>query len=195
MSRNDWFKFTMVWRKNLKSGNLNARIRPMVSFEDIVVFYKEQPTYNPIKIPRTFQKKAGNTKNSKTKNYGKQRENYLDRQTDSLMPDDVIDEEDDFFYYEDLEDMEVNPPMLHVKAKHNANGKRHPTEKPVALMKWLINTFTNEGDTVLDNTMGSASTISAALSCKRKAIGIEKDKQYFTIAKERIKEETNTTVK
>lgn len=148
MSFVEQFRFTMVWRKNLKSGNLNARRRPMVSFEDIVVFYRKQPTYNPIKIPRTFQQKAGNTKNSKTKNYGKQRENYIDRQSDSLMPDDVIDEEDSF-YYDEIEDMAANPPMLHFKAKHNAKGKRHPTEKPVELMQWLIRTFSNEGDIIL----------------------------------------------
>tara|TARA_R110000824_G_scaffold12226_4_gene53497 strand:- start:895 stop:1698 length:804 start_codon:yes stop_codon:yes gene_type:complete len=186
MSKPEWFKFTMVWKKNLKSGNLNARKRPMVSFEDVIVFYKKQPTYNPQRIPRTFQIKAGNKKNSKTTNYGKQSEYYRDRQSDWLMPDDVIDDEDNFFYVETLNEIKENPPMMTIEAVHNSSGKIHPTQKPVRLLEWLIMTFSNEGDTVLDNTAGSAATAIAAIKTNRNYWLCEKDKDIYTKAKARI---------
>ena len=186
MSKPEWFKFTMVWRKNLKSGNLNARKRPMVSFEDIIIFYREQPTYNPQRIPRTFQQKSGNKRNSKTNNYGKQKEYYLDRQSDWLMPDDVIDAEDNFSIVDTIEEIKINPPMLYVNAVHNSAGKIHPTQKPIRLMEWLIKSFTNENDIVLDNTMGSATTGIAAIKNNREFWGCEKDSEIFKIAQERI---------
>ena len=192
MSKPEWFKFTMVWRKNLKSGNLNAQKRPMVSFEDVVVFYREQPTYNPQRIPRTFQVKAGNKFNSKTKNYGKQSEFYLDRQSDWLMPDDVIDDEDNFFHIDNLNDLCNHPPILPIEAVHNASNKLHPTQKPVRLMEWLILTFSNEGEIVIDNTMGSASTGIAAIKSHREFWGCEKESQMYLKARKRIEEFSET---
>lgn len=146
------YKYEWVWVKNLKTGNLNARKMPMGGHETLQVFYKKPPTYNPQKRKRTTEVKSGNKFNSKTSNYGKQKENYLDRQDDWISPDTAL---------------------LNIKCVHNSSGKLHPTQKPVELMEYMINTYTNEGDTVLDFAMGSGATIKAANNLNRRAIGIE----------------------
>ena len=187
MSNPKHYKYNLVWRKNLKTGNLNARKMPMGSYEDIMIFYKKSPTYNPQKIPRTFQVPSGNTKNSKTTNYGKQKEEYIDRQSDWLMPDDVIDYEDAY----SLDVLELENEMLYIKCVHNSSGKLHPTQKPVELFEYLIKTYTNEGDLVLDNCIGSGTTAIACLNTNRNYIGIEKEEKYFNIANERINQLIN----
>ena len=165
MSNVKMFKYCWMWEKNLKTGNLNARRMPMGGHEDIVVFCKGLATYNPQKRVRTTEQKAGNKKNSKTSVYGKQKEDYVDRQSDLISPDTVI---------------------KGIKCVHNSSGKLHPTQKPVALMEYLIKTYTNEGEAVLDFTMGSGTTGVAAKKLNRKFIGIELDEMYFNIAKDRI---------
>lgn len=184
MSNTKMYKYNLVWRKNLKTGNLNARKMPMGAFEDIMVFYKKSPTYNPQQIPRTYQIPSGNKFNSKTTNYGKQRELYIDRQSEWLMPDDVIDYEDGV----SLDALELENEMLYIKCVHNSTGKLHPTQKPVELLEWLIKTYTNDGEVVLDNCMGSGSTGIACVNTNRKFIGIELDDTYFEIAKNRIEQ-------
>ena len=184
MSNPSMFKYNMVWRKNLKTGNLNARRMPMGAYEDIMVFYKKQPTYNPQKIPRTFQVKSGNKFNSNTTNYGAQRKEYVDRQSDWLTIDDVIDYEDEVNF---SPDWELEHEMLYIHCVHNSSGKLHPTQKPSYLFEWLIKTYTNEGDTVLDNVMGSGTTGIACLNTNRNFIGMELDEDYYKIANERIK--------
>ena len=176
------YRYNLVWRKNLKTGNLNAKKMPMGAFEDLMVFYKKPPTYNPQVIPRTYQIPYGNTKNSKTTNYGEQKEELTCRPKDYLMPDDVIDYEDSV----NMGDYELENEMLYIKCVHNSTGKLHPTQKPVELLEWLIKTYTNEGEVVLDNCMGSGSTGVACINTNRRFIGIEKDDTYFDIAKERI---------
>lgn len=161
------FKYTWVWVKNLKTGNLNAKRMPMGGHEDVVVFYTKAPTYNPQKRIRTTEVKSGNTKNSKTFVYGSQREDYVDNQSDMITPDTVLQ---------------------NIKCVHNSSGKVHANQKPVELMEYLIKTYTNEGETVLDFTMGSGSTGVACKNLNRKFIGIELDETYFNIAKERIEE-------
>ena len=146
------YKYEWVWIKNLKTGNLNARRMPMGGHETLQVFYKKPPTYNPQKRDRTTEVKSGNKFNSKTANYGKQKEEYVDRQSDKITPDTAL---------------------LNIKCVHNSQGKIHATQKPVELMEYMIKTYTNEGETILDFTMGSGSTIKAALNTKRKSIGIE----------------------
>lgn len=182
MSNPDMYKYNLVWRKNLKTGNLNARKMPMGAFEDIMVFYKKSPVYNPQKIPRTYQVPSGNKFNSKTTNYGKQKELYIDRQSEWLMPDDVIDYEDGI----SLDALELENEMLYIKCVHNSSGKLHPTQKPVELLEWLIKTYTNEGDIVLDNAMGSGSTGVACMNTNRKFIGIELEEKFYHIASERL---------
>jgi DNA modification methylase len=146
------YKYEWVWVKNLKTGNLNANRMPMGGHETLQVFAKKPVTYLPQKRERTTEVKSGNKFNSKTSNYGKQKEVYTDNQSDMLHPDTVI---------------------THIKCVHNSQGKIHPTQKPVELMEYMIKTYTNEGETVLDFTFGSGATIKAANNLNRKAIGIE----------------------
>ena len=160
------FKYCWVWEKNLKTGNLNARRMPMGGHEDVVVFCKGTPTYNPQKRMRTTEIPSGNKKNSKTSVYGSQRDDYVDRQSDMINPDTVI---------------------KGIKCVHNSSGKVHPTQKPVALMEYLIKTYTNEGETVLDFTAGSFTTGVACVNLSRRFIGIESDKDYFDTGVNRIR--------
>ncbi len=159
------YKYEWVWVKNLKTGNLNARRMPMGGHETLQVFYRKPPTYNPQKRKRTTEVKSGNKFNSKTQNYGKQKNDYLDRQSDLISPDTAL---------------------LGIKCVHNSSGKVHPTQKPAELMEYMVKTYTNEQETVLDFTMGSGSTGVACKNLNRKFIGIELDEGYFNIAKDRI---------
>ena len=161
-----FYKYEWVWVKNLKTGNLNARRMPMGGHETLQVFYKKPPTYNPQKRKRTTEVKSGNKFNSKTTNYGSQKEEYLDRQSDEISPDTAL---------------------LQFKCVHNSSGKVHPTQKPVSLLEYLIKTYTNEGETVLDFTAGSFSTGVAALNTNRKFLGIEMDEKYFEIGVNRMR--------
>lgn len=158
-------KCEWIWVKNLKTGNLNAKRMPMGGHETIQVFYRSSPTYNPQKRKRTTEVKSGNKQNSKTTNYGKQREDYVDRQNDWISPDTAI---------------------LDIKCIHNSSGKVHPTQKPVALMEYLIRTYTNEGETVVDFAAGSFTTGIACLNTGRDFIGIELDLEYFKIGSDRM---------
>ena len=156
------YKYDWYWVKNKKTGFLNARKMPMQQVETISVFKdKIGPTYNPIKELRTTQK-AGNKKYGNTPNYGKQDAEYVDNQSDYILPANV----------------------LNIKTERGL----HPTQKPVALLAYLIKTYTLESEIVLDNTMGSGSTGVACMTTNRKFIGIEKDEGYFNIAKNRIEE-------
>ncbi|HNP06585.1 MAG TPA: site-specific DNA-methyltransferase [Cyclobacteriaceae bacterium] len=159
------FKYEWVWIKNLKTGNLNARRMPMGGHETIQVFYKKQPTYNPQKRERTTEVKSGNKRNSKTSNYGTQRELYLDRQSDKIMPDTAL---------------------LNFKCVHNSSGKLHPTQKPIELCEYFINTYTNVGETVLDMAAGSGTAGLAAKNLGRNSILIEKEEKYYDIMFKRV---------
>jgi len=161
------YKYEWVWVKNLKTGNLNARRMPMGGHETLQVFYKKPPTYNPQKRKRTTEVKSGNKYNSKTSNYGKQREEYLDRQSDWISPDTAL---------------------LNFKCVHNSSGKVHPTQKPTELCSYMIKTYTNEGETVLDMTMGSGTTMVSCVETNRKGIGIENEPEHFNSAKKRVEE-------
>lgn len=160
------YKYEWVWVKNLKTGNLNARKMPMGGHETIQVFYNKPPVYNPQKRKRTTELKSGNKFNSKTKNYGRQREEYIDRQSDMINPDTVI---------------------FNIKCVHNSTGKVHPTQKPVALMEYFIKTYTNEEDIVLDFCAGSGSTGWAAKNLNRQFILIEKEKEHYDTCLEILK--------
>ena len=163
------YKYDWVWEKNLKTGNLNAKRMPMGGHELVHIFAKKSPTYNPQKRKRTNEVKSGNKKNSKTSVYGSQKEEYTDNQSDLINPDTII---------------------KNIKCVHNSSGKVHPTQKPVALMEYLIKTYTNENELVLDFTMGSGTTGVACVNTNRNFIGIELDETYFNIAKERIEKHT-----
>lgn len=152
------FRYCLVWDKT-KSGNFAlANIQPMKSHEDICLFYAAKPTYNPIKETRGAVRKKGG--GSASDNFG-------------IVPS--VSENNSYF-----------PKSILTFSTGSRVGHYHPTQKPVALMEYLIRTYTNEGDTVLDNCMGSGTTGVACTNTWRKFIGIEKDAKYFDIAKQRI---------
>ena len=164
------FKYCWVYKKSLPTGHLNAKRMPMRGFEDVAVFYSKPPTYNPQKTTG-HKRKVAHTKYSKEGSgeqaYGKEvRDTHYD--STERYPTGII---------------EINNAVQ--------SGKLHPTQKPVALMEYLIKTYTNEGETVLDFTMGSGTTGVACANLGRKFIGIEKDEGYFNIAENRIKEAVN----
>lgn len=159
------FKYSLVWDKmHSPTGHLNAKKMPMRRTEDIVVFYSKQPTYNP-------QMGVGKAV-SKTESGDKIRSNDVFGEYKGVACKDVTTRYPiDIIYFDK------------VQARHH---RLHPTQKPVALMEYLIKTYTNEEETILDNCMGSGTTGVAAKQLGRSFIGIEMDETYFNIAKERI---------
>ena len=161
------YKYDWVWKKS-PTGFLNAKKMPMKSVENIIVFYNKLPTYNPQGITKIKNKTIRNhsTKTERTQiglsthNGGRLRETYI--QSFTGYPNQTL--------------MFSNDKGL------------HPTQKPVALLEYLIKTYTQEGETVLDFTMGSGSTGVAAKNLNRNFIGIELDPEYFKIAEKRINE-------
>ena len=173
-SNEKMWRYNLVWKKGERtSGFLNANRQPLRNHEDICVFYKKQPTYNPqfetgFKPTHTRGKISGELGNGAETNncYGKfttmENRDYGDKR----FPKSVLNFDRE------------HPPI-------------HNTQKPVALCEWLIKTYTNEGDLILDSCMGSGSTGVAAKKLGRRFIGIELDTQYFEIAKERIENINN----
>jgi len=165
------YKYDWVWHKNTCTGSLLAKKRPMKSHEMISVFYKKQCNYNRQMIERTkkelkrLSKKSVKTGGTEFQKAG----GYTSNRYDNL-------------YKSPIDVLRFNAVFNRSKDK---NG--HPTQKPVALMEYLIKTYTHEGDTVLDFTMGSGTTGVACKNLGRGFIGIELDEKYFKIAQERIK--------
>ena len=152
------FRYEWIWVKQQGTGHLNAKKMPMKAHEDVLVFYKKLPTYNP-------QMREGKPYVCKS---GRGSTNYREQRS-------VVTENDGFRYPLDVVDFQSDRGL-------------HPTQKPVALLEYLIKTYTNEGETVLDNCMGSGSTGVACMNTGRKFIGMEKERKYFEIAKQRIEE-------
>ena len=163
------FKYDIVWDKVNCSSGVLAKKRPLKSHEDICVFYKKQPTYNPQMTTGTKWHRGGKKERKLAAIYG-QENKIVERKGGS--------DETDLKY-----------PKSILTVSNADNTKRvHPTQKPLKLLEWLIKTYTNENETVLDNTMGSGSTGVACVNTGRNFIGIELDKVYFDIAKQRIEE-------
>lgn len=158
------FRYEWIWQKNLPVGFLNANKMPLRSHENILIFYDKLPTYNQ-QMEKGKRHNRGGT-GRQTTNYGKF-DGYDKSITDEYYPRDIIN-----FSTEN--------------SFGSMRSKLHPTQKPVPLLEYLIKTYTNEGETVLDNCMGSGSTGVACLNTNRDFIGIELDENYFRIAKERI---------
>lgn len=161
MSNIEMYKYSWVWDKVRGVGHLNAKRRPMMSTEDICVFYKKQCTYNPQMRERPKPRKSKNRATQQV--YGK---------TQDVFDGEVLDKK--------------YPISLITFSKSAQKDFRlHPTQKPVALFEYLIKTYTNEGDTVLDNCIGSGTTMAACQNLKRSCIGIELSQEYCEIVKER----------
>ena len=160
------FRYKLIWKKNVPTGMSSAKYRPMKYYEEICVFGNSNGTYNPIMKERigvgkecyNYDHYCGDNNHIQLE---KQKRRY---DPDWVQPSDVLE-------------FNVVP---------NRNGKLHPTQKPVDLCEWLIKTYSNEGDTILDNCMGSGSTGVACKNTNRNFIGIELDTNYFNIAQERL---------
>lgn len=156
-------KYEWIWQKQQGTGHLNAKKMPMKNHENVLVFYKKLPTYNPqMRGGKPYKQISGKGSMS----YGRQ-EIVLTENKGERYPLSCI--------------------------KFNSDKGLHPTQKPVELFEYLIKTYTNEGETVLDNCMGSGTTAIAAINTKRNFIGFELDEIYFNLANERIKENVKET--
>jgi site-specific DNA-methyltransferase (adenine-specific) len=157
-------RYEWIWEKTSPTGHLNAKRAPMKAHENVLVFYKRQPTYNP-------QKTHGHAR--KTAN----RVNRADKQSSCYGKQEGIT---------DYDSTERYPRSVLTFASDKQRSNLHPTQKPVLLMEYLIRTYTNPGDVVLDNCMGSGTTGVACANTGRRFIGMEMDAGYFEIASKRI---------
>lgn len=161
------FKYRLIWKKNVPTGMSSAKYRPMKYYEEICIFHTGKATYNPIMKERVGIGKA-------CYNYdhycGDNNHIKLDKLKKKYDPD--------FVQPSDILEFNVVP---------NRKGKLHPTQKPVALLEYLIKTYSNDGEVVLDNCMGSGSTGEACINTGRNFIGIELDRDSFDIAEKRLK--------
>ena len=162
------FRYDLIWDKVLVTGFLNANRQPLRRHEQIAIFYKKQPKYHP-------QMGTGQPLHGKGKI----------KISEKIKNNNVYGE---FKYLEDTRkgSTEKYPTSILKFKKLHSSKMLHPTEKPVSLLEYLIKTYTNEKDIVLDNCMGSGSTGIACLNTNRSFIGIELDKNTFEIAKNRI---------
>lgn len=156
------FKYDWIWDKIKGTGFLNAKKQPMRNHEIISVFYKKQCTYNYQKTTGHPNKKTFRSKNLQTDVYGEMNKDYNYESTERY-PRSILDFSTD-----------------------TQNSSLHPTQKPIALFEYLIKTYTNEGETVLDNCAGSFTTAIACLNTNRNYICMEQDDTYFNIGKDRI---------
>ena len=163
-SNREMWKYNLVWEKTQPTGFQNANRMPMRNHEDMCVFYKRQPTYNP-------QKTSGHIRKISTaahKKHSKQSTNYNE------IKNHTYDSTERF------------PKSVWLFAKDTQKCALTPTQKPVALIEEIIKTYTNEGDIVLDSTAGSMTTGVAAIKTNRKVICIEKDKEIFEMGRNRV---------
>lgn len=160
VSNRKMWRYNLIWSKPNGSDYLNANFKPLKSHEEIAIFYKKKPTYN---------KQYWYSKPYKAIKGGRRSSNY-NKHIPVITPDNP--------------DGKRNP-LTVLNFKYDKE-KFHPTQKPVALCEWLIKTYTNEGDIVLDNCCGAGSTGVACLNTNRRFIGMELDEKYLSIAKERL---------
>ena len=165
MSNAKMFKYQWVWDKKIPSGMSYARFQPMRQHENVIVFCSGKTPYNPQMTKRNRPIKGGGMTKGETTN--NQNLVALKKTYDLKNPTTILTFD---------------------KVRR---GSIHPTQKPVALMEYLIRTYTNEGDTVLDNCMGSGTTGVACINTNRNFIGMELDENYFKIASKRINEAKN----
>ena len=164
LSNKKMWKYNIVWDKVLPSGFLNANRMPLRSHEEIVIFYKKLPTYNP-------QMTEGNPNHSKGSSNRLTNNNYSSfKKVDNSITSGNM----------------KHPKSICTFSKPHPSKMQHPTEKPVKCLEYLIKTYTNEGDLVMDNCMGSGSTGVACVNTNRRFIGIEKEHKYYNIAANRI---------
>lgn len=164
-SNRAWFKYELIWSKTRASGFLNAKKMPNKAHENVLVFYNQLPTYHPQKyeafegfVRRSAAKRKANSKAFKINH----KEDYSYEDDGTRFPDSV------------LEFKSVSRPGM------------HPTEKPIELFAWLVRSYSNPGDLVLDNCMGSGTTALACIIEGRNFVGFEMDQNYFRMTTDRI---------
>ncbi len=163
MSNPNMFKCTWVWNKTKATNYVKARQMPMKYHEDILIFGKNKLVYNPqMETGKPYVKKAVSVAKEGTIFIDTRKIGDININTGTRFPSSII------------------------KISNDNHNSLHPTQKPVALMEYLIKTYTNEGETVLDFTMGSGTTGVACKNLNRNFIGIELDREYFEIAKQRV---------
>lgn len=167
------YKYDWIWQKNSTSGFALAKKQPMRNHEIISIFYSKQPTYNYIKELR-----LNNSDSKKRMEYKFTSTNGINQLQNGISKVIYIPEDKEFSYPKTVQFFE--------NIANNSKDRFHPTQKPTLLMEYLIKTYTNENETVLDFTMGSGTTGVACKKLNRSFIGIEKDDKYFEIAEKRI---------
>lgn len=180
LSNRKHFKQRITWDKDKGSGFLNAKKMLLKQTEDICLFYEKPPTYNPQMtdaMPDRIRPNSAKGEN-KSLNYGKVKElgHSKDYDNTKRYPTNLIK-------------------VSSMTGDCNNLNRMHPTQKPIELLEWLIKTYTDEGMTVLDFTMGSGSTMVACKNTNRNGIGIEMNDEYFSIAEKRVGKNIITTGK
>lgn len=166
-SNREWYRYDLVWDKILVSDFLNANVKPLRTHEQIAIFYKEKPVYNP-------QMRFGEPLHSKGKTYLKKE-----------------DKNNNYGKYQKSADIRCGetqkyPTTVITYQKPHPSVAQHRTEKPIALLEYLIKTYSNENDLILDNCSGSGSTAIACHNTRRNFICIEKDEEYYKASCKRL---------
>lgn len=164
MSRPSLFRYEWIWEKGNATGFLNAKKQPLRAHESALVFYRKQPTYNP-QMTSGHERKTASRKSVNSECYGKA------------------------LTLTEYDSTERYPRSVQFFSSDKQQANFHPTQKPVALMEYLVKTYTDPGMTVMDNTMGSGTTGVAAVRCGCNFIGIELDADHFKTAEDRIASE------
>ena len=163
MSNQKLFKYEWIWKKTKCSGHLNAKKMPLRQHESVLIFYKKLPTYNPQGlIDGDFNNSRPAQGSGIVKNYGKER------------------------YTKKISKKGNYPKTIQEFANPSGAGHLHPTQKPLSLIEYMIHTYTNEGDLILDNTCGSGTTGLGAKNLNRNYIMMEQDPKYYEIACKRV---------
>lgn len=162
----DWFRYELIWNKNKCGSPGLAKMRPMKTHENICIFYQYKHTYNPqMEVGEPYRRKPPKQVRCNNHGYGFSNDKEIVNEG-TRYPKSILDISRDF----------------------SAQQQIHPTQKPVTLLNWLVKTYSNPDEVVLDNCMGSGSTGVACAESGRKFIGIELEKEYFDIAAKRIED-------
>ena len=184
LSNLEWFKYEWIWKKRKVTGFLHANARPMKETEDILVFSPMGASGGSVKVNKNMTYNPQGLIEKKVK-----KKNNVKRLGKFLHQPEHMGEGNKLLHETEYEQKWTNYPSEIIEFGLDRNVI-HPTQKPVALMEYLIKTYSNEGETVLDNCMGSGTTGVACKKTNRNFIGIEKETEYFTQAKERIESVT-----
>lgn len=169
-SNREMFKYKLIWKKNVPTGMSSAKYRPMKYYEEICVFAKGKTTYNPI-----MKERVGKGKSCYNYDHYCNPNNHINLEKKKKKYD------PDFVQPSDILEFNVVP---------NRKGKLHSTQKPVELIEYLIKTYSNESEIILDNCMGSGTTAIACINTNRNYIGFELNEDYYNISLDRIKKHT-----